>query len=104
MSWSTECTIPPGEFEASGHHRISAMQPTGDDRAPRERDQQFELAKSLVEQVIESGAVGDPSEEGFRVSISGHANRGHCKPPGWAADSLTIQISQLAPVGATVCR
>jgi hypothetical protein len=104
MSWRAECNIPPGEFEASGHHRINAMEPSGDDRAPRERNRQFEIAKEMVSQILESGAVGDAGVEGFHVVINGHANPTHEKPPGWAADSISIQIRQMANVSAALTR
>jgi hypothetical protein len=62
-------------------------------------DDQVRVARAVVTQIIESGAVGrDTNVPGghkdFTVTLSGHGNAGHEPAQGWANDCLSIHITQ----------
>lgn len=57
--------------------------------------EQFEEAKKLAKQLIESSVVGDPHKV-YRVSLSGHANKGHVPHNGFANDTVTVSVTQVS--------
>jgi hypothetical protein len=48
--------------------------------------------------LINSGVFGDPDNNSFRVTFSGHGNPGHVPLAGWSNDSISISIYQLNKV------
>lgn len=85
MSWSASGTAENGEVEISVNGELSP-----------ESFEQFEIAGKAAEQVIASGALGNPAGK-YYVTVSGHANANHKPTSGWSNDSLTISISQATP-------
>lgn len=82
MSWSGQGRVFEGEVELSLPGQMSA-----------EHMQQAQSASRAVQEIVKSGALGDPENE-YTVSISGHANVDHEPTAGWANDHLTIVITQ----------
>jgi hypothetical protein len=56
---------------------------------------QYKRAQRAVQDIMDSGVVGDPTKETFAVNISGHGNPNHERTPGWGNDFIQIQIAQL---------
>lgn len=88
MSW----TAYAASVDIDGIATIEVPYPIDDD--PRE---QFEKAKQLAIDLVESGVVGGSPDHRFNVSLSGHANPGHEPTEGWSNDAVTISISQATP-------
>jgi hypothetical protein len=86
MSWSTSL-----RGNAADVRKCESTSPPNLDGGPRE---QFEKARELAAQLIESEAVGDPEHNIFAVSLNGHANPGHVPAEGYANDMITISVSQ----------
>lgn len=54
-------------------------------------------AKKAAIALWKSGAVGDPNGESrtYIATLSGHSNPGHAPRPGFANDSITVNVAQL---------
>lgn len=83
MSWSVEYTS----------QKNAEIQFYGDDTP--EVNEAMKAAVDAVGTIVESGVLGDPAKKHFSVRISGHTNPGHEPVPGWANDSLTINVYQM---------
>ena len=57
-------------------------------------EDQVSTARDAARGLIESGAVGDPDDKDFSISLSGHSNPGHEPTAGMANDTITISVSQ----------
>lgn len=64
-----------------------------------EATEQVSAAVAAAKGLISSGALG--SGYTYSVSLYGHANAGHAPADGWANDSVTITVTQSAPVPPT---
>lgn len=57
--------------------------------------EQFDAAKAAALALIDSGALGDPAEHRFGVTLAGHGNPGHVPAVGYVTDSTSISATQL---------
>lgn len=55
--------------------------------------EQVHAAVTVVESLIDSGAVGSGP---FIATLAGHANPGHEPQPGWVNDMVSISLTQAA--------
>jgi hypothetical protein len=60
-----------------------------------EAKEQFEAAAAAAQALVDSGVVGS-ADKRLSIVLSGHANPGHEPRSGWASDTVTVTISQLA--------
>lgn len=61
---------------------------------PEGSTEQHAVAQKAVELLIASGVLGDPDEDEFVVTLSGHSNPGHEPRAGWANDMISISVNQ----------
>lgn len=88
MSWSYTLGPLPAEelFKALDNAQLENVTPNG---ADAEVQQQFAASKEMARLAVASGALGDGV---FHVGLSGHANAGHQRTPGWSLDSLYVSV------------
>lgn len=91
MSWSGTSTI--NKDGADLVESVQAILVTGNDQAPRERDEQIEAAKRAAISLLTSDAFASISGA-VRVSLSGHANPGHQPVEGMSNDYIDVQVAQ----------
>jgi hypothetical protein len=94
MSWSVQTTSQTAAtIEAAARQLFATQQSTvsGTEEERAATAEQFEAALAAAQAILASGAVGDTP---VLVNLSGHANPGHTKRPGWANDTVTISIAQ----------
>ena len=96
MSWTVPCPSQTAESievsARSGYERYNGPGGfAGDDAERAAIDEQFDAALTAAQGILASGAVGHTA---CSVTLSGHANPGHEKRPGWANDTIVVSISQ----------
>jgi hypothetical protein len=95
MSWTVPCPSSTAESievsARSGYEQYRSTYSGGDAGELVAMDEQFEAALSAAHGILASGAVGTAA---CSVTMSGHANPGHVKRPGWSNDGITISITQ----------
>lgn len=82
MSWALSTAVhPAAELNEALDHTTT--------RAHISQDQlkQVRVAKEAAMQLVESGTVGDPGTDSYRVSLSGHHGEG-----GIGLDGITVSI------------
>lgn len=84
MSWTATGEAVNGEVSVS----------TNGESWSKETTQQISQASLAVQDIIKSGALGEPLGE-YNVSMTGHANTDHEPVSGVANDFMTISISQI---------
>jgi hypothetical protein len=94
MSWSISTTLNH-ERTGIGLQRsldaLNALVASGNDQAPKERDEQVATATGAVFKMLADGGPFDNAEE-ISVSLSGHANEGHKKDPAVAYEYIQISL------------
>lgn len=70
------------------------LQDYGDKSA--EVREQFQLAKGMANNLVQSGAVGRGKGKSYQVTLSGHANPKHEPRQGYANDMISINVSQVS--------
>jgi hypothetical protein len=84
MSWS-----------ASFGSRAALEMDDPSSRSENANAEQYNLARRIAKQIIESGAIGD-EHKGYTITISGHANPGHEPAPGMSTDGINVTVFQQA--------
>jgi hypothetical protein len=90
MSWSESLSnVSLDEIEGTPPNAYTSTVP--------EHLDQFAKAKTVAQDIILSGVLGDPATKRFNVNIGGHGNPNHEPAQGWVNDCISISISQLSP-------
>ena len=93
MSWGvTGIRLNNGELDELDEKRL--LEFAEEDKYTDEVREQVASALEAVLVLLSYNALGDPKENDYVVSISGHANPGHKPTPGWANDAVTITVAQ----------
>lgn len=58
----------------------------------KEQNEALEAAKMAAKLLVQSEALGAPAE--LVVTLSGHANFAHVRPPGYSGDNIVVSVQQ----------
>ena len=97
MSFSGSVTIPKGLDPDQVDDALDGLNVSGNDDCPAERSQAVAAAIDAASAVINSGALGETSEYGFVVNVSGHVNPEHRPVKGMSNDGVYVSIGQASP-------
>lgn len=91
-SWSGTGFVQPGPPEEV-MEQVEQITCTGGPDC-KEQEDAIMAAKTAATNLIVSGAMGDPTEHGFRVQLAGHSNPDNTAEPGWSPDAIVVNVSQ----------
>jgi hypothetical protein len=93
MSWSVPISVTPVEGFLTV---LQGSEPSTFGGALKpEVVQQLQAAREAAQELLESGCLGSPSH--VTATLSGHANDGHQKMPGFANDVVSVSIAVADP-------
>jgi hypothetical protein len=90
MSWTVRLESAGNSIVQAAYGEDKRLRDTyTQDHAAHEAYEQFTVAVTAAQTIIDSGAVGAGP---YTVTLAGHANPGHANTDGWANDIVTVSV------------